>query len=222
MRPGYSKKPDNTNTPRVKRKESTEKEDKEKEEQPKNRRPNDPNIKWVEHKVTVTEDMSIWAVAVMYGVTPDEIRQFNRNVCFEYLDNVVGETLYIPINIKDGDRPIRKPVEDPKKLAEYQFCKLTSAPHLEAQFYLDEANWDVEKAVRQYNDDLEWEKKEGNKKESQTKSEQKKSQPEQQQKPQQVIKIKTETPASVRVQLKTPLLNETNAQVLVTDGGSFV
>jgi len=165
-RPGYAARP----KPKpVKRPEivpeSEETKDKDAKEpdstSPTFRKPLDPSIKFVEHKLTPTEDLSIWSIAAMYGVSPDAIQRYNRRAVFEYLDNMIGEILYIPVNVKDGDRPIRVPEVDPKKEAEYKFVKDTGASHDEAKFYLTEAEWDFDGAIRQYNEDTEWEQRNG-------------------------------------------------------------
>jgi len=75
----------------------------------------DPNTKFVEHKVRAADDLDLWNIAAMYGVRPEDIRRYNRRVVFDYLDNVIGETIYIPINVKEGDHVPKQPESDPKK-----------------------------------------------------------------------------------------------------------
>jgi len=121
-------------------------------------KPTDPNIKFLEYKVRASDDMDVWHLAAGYGVSVDAIRRYNRRVVFDYLDNVIGETIYIPLNVKEGDHIPKQPESDPKKVAEFKFVQDTGSSHAEAKFYLEEAEWDYEGALKSYHDDVAWEK----------------------------------------------------------------
>jgi len=118
----------------------------------------DPNVKFLEYKVRASDDMDLWHLAATYGVSPDDIRRYNRRVVFDYLDNVIGETIYIPINVKEGDHIPKQPESDPKKIAEFKFVHETSCTHAEAKYYLEEADWSYEGALKSFRDDVSWEK----------------------------------------------------------------
>jgi len=121
-------------------------------------KPSDPNVKFLEYKVRASDDMDVWHLAATYGISVDSIRRYNRRVVFDYLDNVIGETIYIPLNVNEGDHVPRQPEADPKKVAEFKFVQDTGSSHAEAKFYLEEAEWDVEGALKSYRDDVAWEK----------------------------------------------------------------
>jgi len=160
LKPGYSRPtpPPVVKTPierEPKKETETETETDTKRGPPK---PTDPNVKFLEYKVNASDDMDVWHLAATYGVSVDAIRRYNRRVVFDYLDNVIGETIYIPLNVNEGDHVPKQPESDPKKVAEFKFVKDTGSSHAEAKFYLEEAEWDCEGALKSYHDDVSWEK----------------------------------------------------------------
>jgi len=45
-----------------------------------------------------------------------------------------------------------------KKILEYKFVSETNVGHPEAQYYLEEANWEYNEAMKTYQEDVKWEK----------------------------------------------------------------
>jgi len=118
----------------------------------------DPNTKFIEYQVRAADDLDLWNVAATYGVRVEDIRRYNRRVVFDYLDNVIGETIYIPINVQEGDHIPKQPESDPKKILEFKFVAETGTGHAEAKYYLEEANWEYNEAIKSYHEDINWER----------------------------------------------------------------
>jgi len=161
LKPGYKRptpEPTARQTPIVKEQQSPKQEDKDGEVKSNPPKVTDPNTKFIEYKVRASDDLDLWNVAATYGVRVEDIRRYNRRVVFDYLDNVIGETIYIPINVQEGDHIPKQPEADPKKIAEFKFVKDTGASHAEAKYYLEETNWEYEEAIKTFKDDVNWEK----------------------------------------------------------------
>lgn len=80
---------------------------------------------------------------------------------FDYLDNVHGETLWIPVGDKAIGMLPPANVEE-GKIREFLAARIEGeyVTKREAQFYLDDNEWDVQAAVAKWRDDVEWERAE--------------------------------------------------------------
>jgi hypothetical protein len=159
LKPGYTRKnPEPVSRPLPTYKDAPKPEDKTEEKKEGPPKVTDPNMKFLEYKVRATDDLDVWNIAATYGVRVEDIRRYNRRVVFDYLDNVIGETIYIPINVQEGDHIPKQPEADPKKIAEFKFVKDTGCSHAEAKYYLEDAEWDYDNAMKTFRDDVAWEK----------------------------------------------------------------
>lgn len=110
-------------------------------------------------KVPVKPTDSVISIAVRNGISDHDLRRFNRKLIFDYCEFV--EFVWVPENPNMVDQAVAPQVTDEanrKYLARRQFCMQTGAEENEASFYLDESNFDVKKAINQWNDDMKWER----------------------------------------------------------------
>ena len=125
-------------------------------------RPRPEPITLVKHKVVPGDDLT--DLAVRYGSSVASIKAANRRIVFEVLDNVWGETIDIPATRVPVDASVdpaasaaaaRKNKEFFARRSFLSECggKCTEA---EAGFYLEENDWEVQAALEQWRDDVEW------------------------------------------------------------------
>jgi len=106
----------------------------------------------------ITEaDTSLAAIALRYGVKTADIRKANKlcgNNLFEY------ETLIIPGVPKELqkqlDPKMLESIRKSKLLRKFKWKKGCEEP--EAKYYLELTDYDFEKAIKEYNNDINWEK----------------------------------------------------------------
>jgi len=112
------------------------------------------------HKVHPSDTLD--GLAVRYNTTVSQIRRYNRRIVFDTLDNVFGDTIFIPRNGEVGIAPVDPKLEEERIKKEKMRAFLFKAGHdcheSEAMFYLDENAFDLDKAWKQYQEDKEWEK----------------------------------------------------------------
>lgn len=110
-------------------------------------------------KVPVKATDSVMSIAVRNGISDTELRRFNRKLMFDYCDFV--DFVWIPINPNMAINQTPVNIGDDDKNKKYftmkQFCASTGSTEIEAQFYLDENNYDLKVAMKKYKDDLQWE-----------------------------------------------------------------
>jgi len=130
----------------------------------------DTSVKFIAHKVHPDDSLS--ALAVRYYTTEEAIRQYNRRVVFDTLDNVTGDIIQIPCHVSESD--LAPP--DPNKEEERRKRELVRnfvqkavasgkgirCHDTEAAFYLDEAEWSLDKAFKQWKEDTDWERQNPN------------------------------------------------------------
>jgi len=116
--------------------------------------PEDPDKLLIRHKVLTTDTLS--GIAVRYNVSTEAIKLTNKM----QTDQVFGyNELWIPY---DSKNPTPIPQEESKEYEKRnlirKFMKITDTDvEEEASYYLEEAGWDVDKAVEAYNGDAQWE-----------------------------------------------------------------
>jgi len=116
--------------------------------------------KFVRHLVDRNE--SITSLVVKYDTEEDLIRRYNRTMIFDHLDNLHGDFIFIPVQ-KNWNLQLQLPsnVRDDrwKQLMIAKFCehigKVVKAA--EAEFYLDESEWDIVAAAKLWREDESWE-----------------------------------------------------------------
>jgi len=108
------------------------------------------------HYIT-TADSSLAVIALRYGVKVSDIRKANRlygNNLYEY------ETLIIPGVAKElqkyPDPDLLESIRKSKMIRKFK-CK-NACEEQEAKYYLEVANYDYEKAMKEYKNDIDWEK----------------------------------------------------------------
>jgi len=117
--------------------------------------------KFVRHLCDRSE--TIMGLCVKYDTEEDLLRRYNRTMIFEHLDNLHGDFIYIPVK-KNWMLQLTPPttVRDDrwKRLMITKFCENIgkSVKNAEAEYYLDEAEWDVEAAGNIWREDDAWEK----------------------------------------------------------------
>jgi len=132
--------------------------------------PQHPGVEFIRHHVELNDDLV--DISVRYNTTPGSIRRYNRKLVFDSLENVMFDWLIIPI---DGDEvrkgntfPDRRPPEQrvvDKKANMLRHFTMHSGPGTkyprvkkeEALFYLEEAQFDITKALDRWKEDMEWE-----------------------------------------------------------------
>jgi len=214
--------------------ESKEQKTKDKKEQEKEDNSDkvvyDPALKlqFVRHKVVATDDL--YALAVQHGTSVESIRQFNRRVIFDYLDNVLNEWLLIPTTAAtanvagaasvspapssvahvDTAALQKKLLEDAETNRRFLLIRqlIEQAGPLqmderEAIFYLSESNNSVSDAFIAWSEDKDWEKKEVERKK---KEEQKKKSDVE--KPKKIMMTANETENEADMDDDIPLLTE--------------
>ena len=119
-------------------------------------------LQLVKHLVLPGDDLT--DLAVKYGSSVASIKAANRRIVFEVLDNVLGQEITIPATRVPVDTP-RDPAEvaeaaqrNQQFFARRSFQAKAKATEAEASFYLEENEWDVEAALAQWQDDVDWEK----------------------------------------------------------------
>lgn len=122
-----------------------------------------PPVVMVSHLVQKTDDLT--DLAVRYGTTISQIRSLNPRVFEQGLDNVMNEVITIPAT---RSIPTKEDPAVAARLAEHaeinrrakamdEFLQITQCPRVEAQFYLDEVEYDLQKALQAYQADVDWE-----------------------------------------------------------------
>jgi len=121
--------------------------------------------KFVRHLVDRSE--SLTALVIKYDTEEDLVRRYNRTMIFEHLDNLHGEYIYIPVQ-KNWTIQLVAPVSAPqddrwKRLMISKFCDHIgkAVKSVEAEYYLDEADWNIEEAGKIWREDEAWEKSAG-------------------------------------------------------------
>jgi hypothetical protein len=140
-----------------------------------------PDKKFLRH--VVTADSDLYNLAIQYGSSIPEIRRHNRRVVFEYLDNLIGEYIHIPVDpslyslhekeishSNNQENLQQQAVINREQQAIASFLQLShnklshknmtnnnGISSEEAQFYLEDNNYNVSAALSQYFDDLNWE-----------------------------------------------------------------
>jgi len=130
----------------------------------------DTSVKFISHKVH--PDDSLAALAVRYYTTEESIRQYNRRVVFDSLDNVTGDILQIPCHVSESDLPPPDPTKEEERRKRELVRTFVRQAHQsnssllcqdsEAAFYLDEAEWSLDKAFKQWKEDTDWERQNPN------------------------------------------------------------
>lgn len=116
---------------------------------------------------TVQRDDDVTSLAMHYGTLPSVIKQHNpRARCFNHLDHMIGEKLYIPVDLNNLVT-VRAPSEEKKRREHFAimaFIQSASAkekvPEAVARYYLQEHGWNVDAALKAFNDDVNWENSE--------------------------------------------------------------
>jgi len=68
-----------------------------------------PGLKFAEHVVKADDDLT--DLAVRFGTSEAEIKRYNRRVVFDRLDNVLGDTIFIPMSMDLETFPDQRPLE---------------------------------------------------------------------------------------------------------------
>jgi LysM repeat protein len=102
---------------------------------------------FLEHVVTCLDTLS--GISLKYNVPTSVIMKSNR--MFSSNSIQAYKVLKIPNNPSTTAF-----MQDPKEILTQQFRELTGEPDLESRIYLEDASWDIKKAIYVFNEDTTW------------------------------------------------------------------
>jgi len=122
--------------------------------------------KLVRHRVTTLD--TLLGLSLKYGVSVDLIKQANRmgsESVFQYKFLDIPNPTKLPSQEEIEADQKNLPKEGKEGIMISRFLRMASSKdEAEARFYLEECGWDVNKAVKMREDDLEWEEEDVKKK----------------------------------------------------------